>query len=310
MNIFFYAPFYAGYGTGNITRMAALYEFLRQSIKEHSLFFFSNSLNNQNILDKLGYAIKITNTPDLNFHLGFFDSPINFSKGFLENEKEISQIREFRKRTTKLIAFDLFNKVPFFDIAINLLPPDIRIPHTTYFTGLEYAIIKEEVLQQKSNVVQQPNKKVLITIGGEDKENLSQKVIDSFSAYPAYHLVVLKGASNTNILHVSKNIRVLENTQKIGEFINNSAFVISGAGNTLLEAIYLGKPTIVVPRNYHEKIFFDYLRQNIPLFQLDQVDMLINEDENFFSKIRVKYFTSLDGKGKVRIRDIVSSLHE
>jgi CMP-N-acetylneuraminic acid synthetase len=127
------------------------------------------------------------------------------------------------------------------------------------FTGHKYYILKDEFYFQPQKIITQKVNNVLITFGGTDPNNLTEKVIDSILAtnYDGRINVILGlGYEGLERLiekyEVNQSIQIYRNVSNISEFMFQADIIFTSAGRTMYEVCSLGVPTICLCQNERE----------------------------------------------------------
>jgi len=315
MKLLIYSEIFPGFGTGNLLRMAELYSYL-SSFDNFEIDFITNNVNlAEQIFKEISLSInlleKISNSAF--YDVVIFDSSIP--------EKSMYPLIQLREQTKKIIAFDFFNyENNQIDILVNLYNHnrhDVNKFTGKIYEGPKYALLKDNILyERKSWEFKKNNDKseILISFGGEDPNCNTRNILETLSFYNNYNVKIILGYLNKDKNYIRKKwgnrFSIIEPTYKIGELISKSDLVICGGGTTLLESIYLGNPVIAIPQNDLEKKFIDFIKSHITLFDLDDfINNRINLRNVYFRKsIHQAYCDFVDGKGKERIKKILSMI--
>ncbi len=127
------------------------------------------------------------------------------------------------------------------------------------FTGHKYYILKDEFYFQPQKIITQAVNNVLITFGGTDPNNLTEKVIDSIlgTSYDGRINVILglgyEGLDDLIEKYESnQSIQIYKNVSNISEFMFKADIIFTSAGRTMYEVCSLGIPTICLCQNDRE----------------------------------------------------------
>lgn len=176
----------------------------------------------------------------------------------------------------KLVTIDFIgNENKYSDLTINyLFKPKIHSFDNAYF-GLKYAIIRKQFLRFRKNFYIKKNvKSILILQGGADTHGFSLKIIKALSkidkniaitlvAGPAF----LEWKKLLKLKKYFKNLKILHNISNMPKEMIKHDLAISAAGNSLLELLFLGIPTIIVCAERHEVDFAKYIHsQKLAIF--------------------------------------------
>ena len=127
------------------------------------------------------------------------------------------------------------------------------------FTGHKYYILKDEFYFQPEKIITQKVNNVLITFGGTDPNNFTEKVIDSILATNfdgRINVIVGLGYDGLEELidkyEVNPAIQIYKNVSSISEFMFKADIIFTSAGRTMYEICSLGVPTICLCQNDRE----------------------------------------------------------
>jgi CMP-N-acetylneuraminic acid synthetase len=127
------------------------------------------------------------------------------------------------------------------------------------FTGHKYYILKDEFYFQPQKIITQKVENILVTFGGTDPNNFTEKVIDSILAtsydgrinvilglgYDGLERLIDKYESN-------QAVQIYRNVSDISEFMFKADMIFTSAGRTMYEVCSLGVPTICLCQNERE----------------------------------------------------------
>ena len=127
------------------------------------------------------------------------------------------------------------------------------------FTGHKYYILKDEFYFQPQKIITQTVNNVLITFGGTDPNNFTEKVIDSIlsTSYDGRINVILglgyEGLESLIEKYESnQSVQIYRNVSDISEFMFQADIIFTSAGRTMYEVCSLGVPTICLCQNERE----------------------------------------------------------
>ncbi|WP_407392083.1 cytidylyltransferase domain-containing protein [Methanobrevibacter sp.] len=128
------------------------------------------------------------------------------------------------------------------------------------FTGHKYYILKDEFYFQPEKIITNAVNNVLITFGGTDPNDFSQKVLDailSTNYEGRINVIVGLGYGDVESL-VSKYesnplVQIYKNVSNISEFMFKADIIFTSAGRTMYEVCSLGVPTICLCQNERER---------------------------------------------------------
>jgi UDP-2,4-diacetamido-2,4,6-trideoxy-beta-L-altropyranose hydrolase len=132
-----------------------------------------------------------------------------------------------------------------------------REPSTRLLLGPRYAMLRREFRRWRSWKREIPvsGRKILVTMGGSDPNNLTAKVIEAIRqvSNPALEAVVLVGGSNPHVgaleamlLERNQSLRLITDAPDVGQWMTWADVAIAGAGTTFWEMCFLGLPGILL----------------------------------------------------------------
>ncbi len=127
------------------------------------------------------------------------------------------------------------------------------------FTGHKYYILKDEFYFQPQKIITHVVNNILITFGGTDPNNFTEKVLDSILStnYEGRINVILglgyQGLEDLISKYESnQSIQIYRNVSNISEFMFKADLIFTSAGRTMYEICSLGVPTICLCQNERE----------------------------------------------------------
>ncbi len=122
---------------------------------------------------------------------------------------------------------------------------------TVYCLGQDYLLSKGGVgiYHDKKKEIKKEVRKVLITIGGSDRYNFTQRVVESLKNFKEVEFEIVIGSASKNkndvLLALKENklkYNLIENSNDLSELIYRSDVAISAGGLTCLELATIGTP--------------------------------------------------------------------
>ena len=127
------------------------------------------------------------------------------------------------------------------------------------FTGHKYYILRDEFYFQHQKIITHAVNNILITFGGSDQNNFTEKVLDSILStnYEGRINVVvgLRYQGLENLIEkyeTNQSIQFYQNVLDISEFMFKADIIFTSAGRTMYEVCSLGVPTICLCQNERE----------------------------------------------------------
>ena len=127
---------------------------------------------------------------------------------------------------------------------------------TVKLLGCEYVLLRREFLKYKDWKREIPDKakKILVTMGGSDPDNVTLKVIRALNSLndPDLEVKIIAGPANPNIdslekeLHLSPFVSyLLHNVSNMPELMTWADLAVTSGGTTVWELAYMGSPCVV-----------------------------------------------------------------
>jgi CMP-N-acetylneuraminic acid synthetase/spore coat polysaccharide biosynthesis predicted glycosyltransferase SpsG len=202
----------------------------------------------------------------------------------LDTSKE--SIQRLKEKNIRVINIeDLGEGAHVADLVINAIYPEKEVLPRHYF-GPDYFCAREEFLLHKEKEIEASVKTVLLSFGGVDPSNLTQKVLQSIYDFCveqniSIEVVLGLGYKNLEVLKSFRNIRLHRNVQSISDFMYEADIAFSSAGRTIYELALIGTPSIILAQNEREMSHFFASEQNVFLnFGLGNKvseDIILNE---------------------------------
>jgi UDP-2,4-diacetamido-2,4,6-trideoxy-beta-L-altropyranose hydrolase len=128
-------------------------------------------------------------------------------------------------------------------------------PSTRLLLGPRYALLRREFRGWRNWQREIPavGRKILVTMGGSDANNLTAKVLDAFRelSRPNLETVVMVGGSNPHLCSLKASIqkesmRLITDATNVPELMAWADVAVAGAGTTFWEMCFLGLPGILL----------------------------------------------------------------
>lgn len=146
------------------------------------------------------------------------------------------------------------------DLVINALYSDSVLPNVCY--GAKYYIAPKEFLLYEPIKINPFVKIILITFGGADPQNYTDKILEIITAnskeYSEYKFCVVLGKAKRNITQLMKysdykNIEVMVDIHDMPRVMSKCDIAITSRGRTCYELAMLGIPSISLAQNKREE---------------------------------------------------------
>lgn len=321
---------------------------LQSSIQ--SLFIIGNDIPSKNLLEnakipfisleKLSYINKIDEIDELSAifkkNQDFFSNKFRFIIIDLLNGTELPKyISFFRKISKKIImltdspkkviteadvvfAFSQAQKKEWY---LN----NINKKKTKFFLGLDFFPLNTNYSNQEDFVVQDQVKNILLTFGGSDPQNYSERILNFFLKNNFEQNIVLivgPGYPEGNLRklqlkNLPANFSIKSKVTNMKRYMEACDICLCSSGNTLVELLACGIPCLVFPqtdrelnhaKEFHNRKVITLIKRNFSDDDLRlKIDRIIS-DEDLRKKISVLAQKYIDGKGINRILKILLNI--
>lgn len=144
------------------------------------------------------------------------------------------------------------------DLVINALFEEPSIGHV--HAGYKYYIAAKPFLFYEPSEVRERVENVLITFGGADPMNYTDRLLKIISEekYRRYHFTVVLGRAKKNVDELMKygeldNVEILRDVRNMAELMSQSDIAVTSRGRTGYELALLGVPSIAMAQNEREE---------------------------------------------------------
>jgi UDP-2,4-diacetamido-2,4,6-trideoxy-beta-L-altropyranose hydrolase len=126
---------------------------------------------------------------------------------------------------------------------------------TRLLLGPRFAMLRREFASWRDWKREIPavGRRVLITMGGSDPDNITERVLQVILAERELEATVVVGGSNPHTRELRKlveqhrgTVRLVENATNMPELIASADIAVAGAGTTSLEMCFLGLPALLI----------------------------------------------------------------
>jgi UDP-2,4-diacetamido-2,4,6-trideoxy-beta-L-altropyranose hydrolase len=131
-----------------------------------------------------------------------------------------------------------------------------RETYTKLLLGTKYALLRREFVPAKhSREISPVGRKLLVSLGGSDPDNVTRRVVEAIEqvAVADLEVVVVAGGSNPHLASLAESVaqsshscRILDNVANMQEVISWADLAISAAGGTCWEYCALGLPAALL----------------------------------------------------------------
>jgi len=170
-------------------------------------------------------------------------------------------VNGLKTQNYKVINFeDLGEGCRYADSVINAIYPKNNTLLNHYF-GQEYFILRDEFILSKEKNITSEVKNILITFGGVDPNNYTEKVVRTINEYcngENIKITVIAGFGYDNYDSIKsyENVIVKRNISNISDYMLQADLIFTSAGRTVYEVASIGTPAVVLGQNEREMTHF------------------------------------------------------
>ena len=173
--------------------------------------------------------------------------------------------------------------------------------YTSIMLGSKYVLLRREILNKKdfSSSTNQKVNKILITMGGSDPSNHTQKLINLVKDIKPNEIEVciVAGVSNPNINSLKNTIyeagpafQLIHNPENMADIIAGADIAVSASGSTCWELAFMGIPLLAVTTADNQEGIATFLEKKGVAINLGWSDSLSSKNfSNAFKKLVFDY---------------------
>jgi len=201
-------------------------------------------------------------------------------------DSNVSYVKSLKDQGCQVINFeDLGAGSRLADLVVNAIYPENE-KHEDHFFGQDYFILRDEFILSEEKEVTRDIKEVLITFGGVDPNNYTEKVIRTIHKYCEDNKIKITviagfGYNNFESIEAYSNVNIMKNVSNISDYMLQADLIFTSAGRTVYEIASIGTPTIVMEQNEREATHFfaskEYGFSNLGLGYIVSDDDLLKE---------------------------------
>ncbi len=211
------------------------------------------------------------------------------------------QIELAREQGQRIVALDYLGEAKP-DVLINIYPHAKKSAVLKCYTGFEYQIIREEIYNQPRC---SQGKGVVVIIGGGDVKGESARAAQVLGRL-GYGVTIIKGPTALE-MSSSRPSNVLINPKDLPKLLSSCEWVITNGGGCMFEALYLGKPAVVLPQTNAEYAVASSIFKLGGILGLG-LSSIKKYSKDELVKVSKAGVSLIDGKGADRIVDIIEEL--
>lgn len=225
-----------------------------------------------------------------------------------------------------VLALDYFvSNLPLPDAVVNLIDhsPATLLGQQPFREGMiyregpQYAIIRDEFLEARNRRASRTERtsveKILIAFGGADPSGNTRRALEMIAEWPGAFMVdviigplfKLDAASEGETLPGKCLVRMHVSPRHIGQLFEDTDLVFCGGGGTLLEALCVGIPSIVIAQNPEELRHAASLAEQGACWLSNEVRWELVSHAKNRQACAISAKACVDGQGAARICDVI-----
>jgi UDP-2,4-diacetamido-2,4,6-trideoxy-beta-L-altropyranose hydrolase len=171
-------------------------------------------------------------------------------------------------------------------------------PYTRFLLGMKYVLLRREFLKYSDwhRDIPKVARKILVTLGGSDPDNVTLKVIEAVKTVGLDGLevkVVVGGANpHFDLIHEMvkdlSNFTLIKNADNMPELMAWADVGLSAGGSTCWELAFMGLPSILYPIAENQKIITQELYKICAAVELPSGILTSVNDFTFFTESFLK----------------------
>jgi UDP-2,4-diacetamido-2,4,6-trideoxy-beta-L-altropyranose hydrolase len=184
-------------------------------------------------------------------------------------------------------------------------------PYTRFLLGTKYVLLRREFLKYSDwhRDIPEIARKILVTLGGSDPDNVTLKVIDAVKTVEldGLEVKVVVGGANPyfDLLHETvkerSDIKLIKNAENMPELMAWADIAISAGGSTCWELAFMGVPSLLYPVAENQKIITQELNKIHAAVELPSGNLISLKDvthfiDSFLKKKKLRSELSLTQK--------------
>ncbi|WP_346913585.1 glycosyltransferase [Clostridium sp.] len=240
-------------GTGHVYRQL----YIASRIMDHEVIFLMNTKN------KLGVnLVKGSNFSIITFNDNESEKILEVNPDIIINDildTSDEYMSFLKERNIFSINFeDMGEGAKKADLVFNALY-EYRLPLKNIYGGHKYYILRDEFKEHNKKIVNRTVNKMLVTFGGSDPNNFTEKVIDIIdNHYKDINIDIILGLGYKekekirNKYKDNDKISIFDSVKNISKYMYGSDIVVTSGGRTMYEVASLGIPCLVLCQNERE----------------------------------------------------------
>lgn len=180
-----------------------------------------------------------------------------------------------------------------------------------YHEGPAFALIRPSIQERRSAVNVEQTEQILVTMGGADPAGKSREAAMLLGARTATFVLgpLAPAVREAEIREASPTASVVRNPGNFEDLLAGADVVLTSGGGTMLEALCLGKPTVIFPQNEAERAHAAPLVAAGACVWPEELQRVLS-DRDLRGGLAENAQREVDGGGVKRIAAAALSLHE
>lgn len=130
-----------------------------------------------------------------------------------------------------------------------------RGPSTRLLLGPEFALLRREFVawRGRERKIHAPARKVLVTFGGSDPDNITLRVLEALISAPEFEVQIVVGGSNPHLAELRAvlgkcraDIRLVHDPGDMARLMAWADVAVSAAGTAAWEMAFMGLPSLLI----------------------------------------------------------------
>ncbi len=335
------ADSFTGLGTGHVMRCLSLGQAFRDIGGDVLFITYCESKDLLNRLKQEGFEVLSSSHPHPH------KASLDLTKDVLKSNTgawvvvdgvhfDIDYHLFIKQRKGRLLIIDDMARLKSYcgDIILNqnLHAFDLEYNHdrkTTLLSGPKYAILRREFtdLQSYPKEIPPRARKILITLGGMDDKNRTQKVLASLVDISDIEIDVVIGSAFKHLKSIKDYIdasgmkaSIVKNVTEMSKLMASADLAISSGGTTVWELAFMGAPAIIgeiaeieeyLVRGLKKRGLFECIGpfDSISTKELSEVVLNLINDIKARSSMSVTGQRVVDGGGCKRVLEIIAAIN-
>ena len=208
-----------------------------------------------------------------------------------------------RKKNIKTLALDYFGDERLL-LTVSIYEHRIPLPKGRRLSGLEYAIIRPEILDFAPAAI---GNSIVVMIGGSDLNRDGERIASQLSDTGRdIYLIQGPGINEDYSAHIP-NVTVLKDPKDLESRMANCEWAVTNGGGSMMEMMCLGKAIHVVPQTNDELLLAQIVFNKGAILGIGHDSLSIPSPEKI-QKVGKRAQELVDGRGVHRIIRLIDGI--